>query len=313
MIQANGERTLRNKVGFVMVESYQNIIRHRTRLSPELEKNAGRSMFLIRQHELSFEVVAVNAVPNKEAGPLKALLANVSDLGPEQLKRMFLTGLQNESTSTRGGAGLGLIEMARRSGHDLVHHMVPVGADHQRYALRVFIGTDELPRITDGQIDELHAFVAAEDILLLSKGRCTDELHRTVMEMISKDLEDAGQRVITWTKCYEGANELMSAVGKPGGDALFVIGRKEQGNTLVFGFDMDPSDALELEKAIHAVNGLSDAQLQERQDALLSEHGSNRDIRFSGLVDLARCKAAPIQFSRTPNGDPEFMVIEIVI
>ena len=270
-------------------------------------------MFLIRQHELSFEVVAVNVVPEQEVGPLKKLLANVSDLGARQLKRMFLTGLQNDSTSKRGGAGLGLIEMARRSGHELVYHLIPVGVGHQRFALRIFIGTNELQRFTDGQIDELHQFVADEDILLLCKGRCTDELHRTMVEIITRDLEEGSELPITWTKCYSGATELISAVGRKDADAMFLIVRTEQRNSLVFGFDMDPADANSLERTIHAMNGLSAEQLQEGYDALITGHQPDGEVRSLGLVELARCKVAPIQFNRTSNGDTEFVVVEVII
>ena len=311
--QAKGDRALRNKVGFLMVESYQNIIRHRTRLSEELDRNAGRSMFLIRQQDLSFEVVAVNAVPDHEAGPLSKLLENVNQLDPEQLKRMFLNGLQNDSSSKRGGAGLGLIEMARRSGHDLVHQMVNVGADHQRFAMRVFIGNDDLPRFSDGDIDELHEFVVAEDILLLCKGRCTEELRRTVVEMISKDLDEGAQRPITWTKCYLSATELMSAVGKKDAGSLFLIGRSDRGHSVVFGIDMDPADAIELESTIDMLNGLNEAQLQERYDTAVPGQQQDGETRSVVLLDLARRKVAPMQLRRIPNGDSEFVVVEVIV
>ncbi|MBP6310670.1 MAG: SiaB family protein kinase [Flavobacteriales bacterium] len=310
--QENGVRALRNKVGFLMVESYQNIIRHRVRSLEEQDRKAGRSMFLIRHQGLSFEVVAVNAVPNNEAGPLTKLLENVSELGPDQLKRMFLSGLQNDSSSKRGGAGLGLIEMARRSGHDLVHHMVSIGADHQRYALRVFIGDNELPRFSDSEIDELHDLVATEDILLLCKGRCTDKLHQTVVEMISKDLDEGFQRIETWTKCYQGATELLKVVGKKDPEALFLIQRVDQGHSFVLGTDMEHADAGALETTVNALNELSGVQLQEHVERLYSGEQKEGEIRSSGLLELAHRKVAPLKLHRTPKGDTEFVVIEVV-
>lgn len=311
--QVNGERTLRNKVGFLMVESYQNIIRHRIRLSADLERHAGRSMFLLRQRGLSFEVVAVNAIPNEEVAPLKLLLENVSHLDPKQLKKMFLDGLQNDSRSRKGGAGLGLIEMARRSGHDLLHHMVPVGADHHRYALRVLIGNKELQQCSGKEVDDLHKLVADQDILLLCKGRYTDDLHRTVVEMISKDLDDGDPRSEMWTKCYLAATELMKTVGKANAESLILIGRTELGHSFVAGTEMDPIKAAQLEQKIAMLNGLNGDQLQQSYDDVLIGKHQDGDIQSLGLLDLARRKVAPMQIRRTPKNGSEFVVMEVIV
>ncbi|MCB0764540.1 MAG: hypothetical protein KDB84_07545, partial [Flavobacteriales bacterium] len=102
------ERSMRNKLGFIMVESYQNIIRHRAQLGHALETGAGRSVFLVRERNAMFEVVAINAIPDDEAQELRSILARIDGHDQKQLKEMFLRALQSGKTTERGGAGLGL-------------------------------------------------------------------------------------------------------------------------------------------------------------------------------------------------------------
>ncbi len=53
----------------------------------------------------------------------------------DQLKKMFLGGLRNEQASERRGAGLGLIEMARRSGTHSYTNLLPPARRQPRLRL----------------------------------------------------------------------------------------------------------------------------------------------------------------------------------
>jgi hypothetical protein len=186
---AEGERSLRSKLGFVMVESYQNIIRHRAELPFVLDRGAGRSLFLLRNRDDVYEVTSMNAVVRKEVAGLVKMVDHVGGLDMKQLKELFLRGLQNEQASERGGAGLGLSEMARRSGHGLWHCLTDIDDQHVLFALRVLLGGSS--SLSDvAFLQRLHAMVAGEDLLLVCKGRLSSGIQQAVLQIMAKDLDE---------------------------------------------------------------------------------------------------------------------------
>ncbi len=128
---ANARSSSKGRLAFVMVEAYQNIIRHKAPLPPQLEQAQGRSMFILRCGDNGQHVVAMNAVVKSEVPALRATLDSLKGLSAEELKSLFLAGLQKPENSARRGAGLGLIEMARRSGSDLGYMHRGLGADRR--------------------------------------------------------------------------------------------------------------------------------------------------------------------------------------
>ncbi len=83
----------------------------------------------------------MNEVREEDVALLRTALHRTEGRDTEGLKRMFLETLTNGTGGHRGGAGLGLIEMARRSGHPLRHHISPSTGSTHRFHLVVSCGT----------------------------------------------------------------------------------------------------------------------------------------------------------------------------
>ena len=87
----NGQTVRRdelNRLSFVMVEAYQNIIRHRARDMAH-DPREGRSMFLLRCETDAQHVLAINPVCKKETASLKDMLERLDGLDRSQLKELF--------------------------------------------------------------------------------------------------------------------------------------------------------------------------------------------------------------------------------
>ena len=112
---ADAGKALRSRTAFVMVEAYQNVLRHRAQ--PQPGGVADHSTFMFLHHPPGTGVVTVNAVSPAEVPALQSALQRLHGLGLDELKRLFLRSLQGGERTERGGAGLGLIEMARRTGN----------------------------------------------------------------------------------------------------------------------------------------------------------------------------------------------------
>lgn len=106
----------RGRLSYVMVEAYQNVVRHRARLSPEIEAREGRSHFLLRCGPDGQTVATLNPVATDKAKDLQEVLGFLKGRTSAELKDLFRDGIQRTHSPERRGAGLGLIEMMRRSG-----------------------------------------------------------------------------------------------------------------------------------------------------------------------------------------------------
>lgn len=130
----------RGRLGYVMVEAFQNIIRHRADSPGLMSWGSGSSLFMVHHTGAAQLVVAQNAVTKSQQLQLDARLADLRDKTPEELKQLFMAGMQRAGTPGVRGAGLGLIEMVRRSGGKIAWGFNPVDALLQQFSFHVELG-----------------------------------------------------------------------------------------------------------------------------------------------------------------------------
>ena len=123
------------QAGYVLVEAYQNIIRHRAKLPVSGSCGPGEGLFVFRIDRNGLGVYTGNAVTGSAASELDQALASLRNKDASELKLLFLRGIQQPGSPGQRGAGLGLIEMVRRSGADPKWSFGPMHAGHQWFSL----------------------------------------------------------------------------------------------------------------------------------------------------------------------------------
>ncbi len=108
---------MRKKVSFILLECFQNLVRHGKPSNAPQE--APSALFSTRLIDGSNYVSSINLIDVSEIDRLKEKLTLVNTLEKDKLKALYLEVLNNTEISTKGGAGLGLIEIARRTGRPL--------------------------------------------------------------------------------------------------------------------------------------------------------------------------------------------------
>lgn len=303
------ERTLRNRLTFIMVEAYQNIIRHRALLPKDLEQGAGRSLFWVQQYNEGQQVMAINPVPRGEAVELLALLHQLKGLNIVQLKDLFLRGLQGVSRSGRGGAGLGLIEMARRSGHELGHVLTELDADHQLFLLSIMVGATSAATNLSVKALEVHDIVARQDIVMAFQGRLTSALKQFLLRVVPAELE-AGVVVRERAQALLlAAFELLHDLGVQDGPTLFAVSRSNGMPVLVLGLPVGGSTRDQVMAIAAKVRDANPVERQKlyRDTVLGREQGVSR--RFLGLLDMARLCPDPLVLEAVPSGNDAWLMV----
>lgn len=136
-IDSSGEdANIKRKVFNVMVESLQNIVKH----SDELVDGAVHShaaIFLIGRESNRYTIMAGNPIRKNNVAKLQEKLERINSLDKDGLKELYKEIIKNTTISEKGGAGLGFVDMARKSGGKLEFEFPEMSADYCFFCLKV--------------------------------------------------------------------------------------------------------------------------------------------------------------------------------
>jgi hypothetical protein len=303
-------RAARQRLAYVMVEAYQNIIRHRAPLAPDLARGNGRSIFMVRCHEGAQQVVAVNPLHRAELPELERSLKDIAGLDAQGLKERFLRRLGTEGHRARGGAGLGLIEMARRSGQDLRHDVRDLGPEHVLFLLQARFG--DHPEIDRGMAMTavLSGTIIQQDIVMLFKGPRTATVEEPLLALAATgdgvDAE-AGRRGTL------AAFALLDELAGKGGPCLVVFAREGERLEVTVGAVCPPEVQARLDDLVRSVNAMDEqARRSAYRDQLLGRSGA-ADPLLLAVVELARCAHRNLVMGAYPMREGSFVAVSAVV
>lgn len=124
---------VRSKVFNVAMELLQNMSKHRTSVP------VARSVFMLGTSDAGRVVITGNPIPTAEVPGLRSRLERINSLDAEGLKELYKQARLESRISSVGGAGLGFIDMAKRTGRQLVFDFAPIDAAWSYFALSVEI------------------------------------------------------------------------------------------------------------------------------------------------------------------------------
>jgi hypothetical protein len=133
------ESSIKRKVFNVMVECLQNVVKHAE--SQEVRSAEGRynAIFMIGKKGNDYIITSGNPLLNKDIDKLKGRLDEINSLDKEGLKNLYKEIIKTTSISEIGGAGLGFVDMDRKSGRKLEYGFEPMSGDHSFFSLRTII------------------------------------------------------------------------------------------------------------------------------------------------------------------------------
>lgn len=143
-LDSSGEESgIKRKVFNVMVEALQNIVKH----SSEANAAAGsltsqNAIFMIAKQPNQYCILTGNPIKKSATAELKRKLDDLNILDKEGLKEMYKEIIKNTQISDKGGAGLGFVDMARKSGEKLEFNFPEMDADYNFFCLKVNIARE---------------------------------------------------------------------------------------------------------------------------------------------------------------------------
>ncbi|MFN2396634.1 MAG: SiaB family protein kinase [Bacteroidales bacterium] len=137
------DASVKKKVFHVMVECLQNLSKHAEDLKI-LRNNgySGSGIFIIGkvgEDDEDYHVLTGNVVKKTRVPELEAFLDKINSLDKDGLKELYKKQMREGTLSDKGGAGLGLIDIARKTGEKLEYNFIDIDNVNAFYTLRTKI------------------------------------------------------------------------------------------------------------------------------------------------------------------------------
>lgn len=124
---------VQRKVFNVMVETLQNISRHADLVTQDPEE-IRRGIIIISHSEEAYSIVTGNLIRTEKVGRVRGKLDSINAMSREELTAAYKKQIQEGTISESGGAGLGFIDVAKKSGNKIDYRFLEL--------------SDELPGFT---------------------------------------------------------------------------------------------------------------------------------------------------------------------
>ncbi len=131
---------IKKKVFNVLVECLQNLYHHIDEDDmAKSSQNETNSLFMIAKSETTYEITTGNYMRPTEVEGLKDKLDLINGMDKDELKSYYKQVLNEGTMSDKGTAGLGMIDIARKSGKKLEYSFSPINDNLTFFSLSVKI------------------------------------------------------------------------------------------------------------------------------------------------------------------------------
>ncbi len=123
---------VQRKVFNVMVEALQNISRHADTLSGDPEE-VRRGIIIVCHSDDAYHIVTGNLVKVEKVDNIRNRLSAINEMDRAQLSAAYKDQITNGKISENGGAGLGFIDIAKKSGNKIDFRFLDLKEDLPGY------------------------------------------------------------------------------------------------------------------------------------------------------------------------------------
>ena len=140
----NEKPKVRKKVYNVLVECLQNLYHHSAvfddvQIGDNKIDGKNATIFMMGRKDNLYNIMSGNYIVRKEIEGFRAKLDKINAMDKEQLKSYYKEVLNNAKFSAKGGGGLGMIDIAKKTGQKLDYTFEEVDNDFSFFTLNIKI------------------------------------------------------------------------------------------------------------------------------------------------------------------------------
>ena len=291
-------RKLRHKLSYLMIESFQNI----TRYGDEPENKDGnyrKELFLVRNIGHYFYIVSANIIENAKIKYVTERLEEVNGLEPKALNKLYQKILTNNEFTEAGGAGLGFIEMVRKTKQKLEYEFVPINDKYSYFYLVIKIEGDkaieeqDTHHISIDWVEQFHVQACDTKLVAIHKGNFSPVVIDPVLNMVERNIKNTSINIqkLAFHLILEALQNvsLHSLELNDEKEAIFMISERKGSYYISTGNYLKKAKALVLEKQLISLKAMNKNELKVLYDEMIHKRSASRtkDKIGLGLIDIA--------------------------
>ncbi|MFK5950300.1 MAG: SiaB family protein kinase, partial [Methylococcales bacterium] len=197
MTESGEINKIKKRVYSILVEGLQNITRHQDETDTDSSEKSG--IFVIQKKDSKYFITTGNVIDDSKIDNLRELLEKINSLESSELKTYYKEVLEMGGFSNKGGAGLGLIEMARKSNNKLIYDFIKLynGISYFYLHSGISFRDDTFSQIENElkeslkNIIHLHSVLNKENIQLIFNGFFNQESLVSLLSIIEGQMSNS--------------------------------------------------------------------------------------------------------------------------
>jgi hypothetical protein len=144
MVEINEQSKLRKKVYNVLVESLQNLYHHVDRVPDDFEDQTSERFGLLVVKKVSdgYRIITGNFVHVENIEKLEEKIKRINRSSHEEIKELYKFILNHQRISAKGGGGLGLVDIARKTGNKLEYAFKAYNSHYSFFYLDILVNEE---------------------------------------------------------------------------------------------------------------------------------------------------------------------------
>jgi len=316
----------RKRLFMFVLENLQNITRHGVTKSEAIT-----SLVVYNKTADGYTVSTGNALKNSEVRRLRNNLEKINNLEPDKIREVYRTMLQDSNIGRKGGAGLGLMEMARKTGNKLDYDFLPIDDKYSYFILSKTVdaggkGISE----PDGshtsfdtkKVAQLERMMKANSIFFIWAGPLTHAISKELLNFSETTMREAELEQNLHKRVFATLIELLQNVAQhsPGLEAeqkhgipLAMIRKTPASFIITSGNLIRTSEAELLIQKLDMVNRYDEEGLKKLlKVALMGQDMTKASTGYMGLLEMARRSGGRLTY-KFDEVNPEYSYYTITV
>ena len=292
----------RKRLFMFVLENLQNITRHGITRSEDVA-----SLVVYNKTADGYTVSTGNALRKSEVKDLRKNLEKINSLDPDKIREVYRTMLQDTQIGKKGGAGLGLMEMARKTGNKLDYDFLPIDDRYSYFILSKTVDaggkniseSKSSPEAFDTKkVAQLERMMKSNKIFFIWAGPMTHAISKELLNFSETSMREAEMEQNLHKRVFAALIELLQNVAQhsPGFEAekqygipLAMIRKTQASFIITSGNLIRLSDIDHLTQKLDMVNRYDEAGLKKLlKVALMGQDMSKISTGYMGLLEMAR-------------------------
>ncbi len=313
----------RKRLFMFVLESLQNVSRHSDR-----NKYSDMSLVVYSKTDTGYTVTTGNVIESSKIEDLRGKLYEINNLDSGEIRNVYRSMLSNAEFSSKGGAGLGLIEMAKKTGNKLDYDFIPLDDIFSYFILSKTVDSGGVGmHNTTGEstfrgkaVAQLERLMADNNVYLIWSGHFSSDVGKEVLSFTETKLSEEDVDSMLRRRVFSILVEALENVAKysPGkeeeekfGMPVAVI-RLDAGVYLLTTGNLILNNKVQaLKQKLDTINACDKAGLKELfKQALIVQDIESDSTGNMGLIEMARKSGNKLlyQFDKVNNQYSYYML-----